>query len=263
MKKQKRNEPKILFFDIENSPNKAYVWQLWTEVVSDNMIESPWFMLCYGAKWLHEKKVMSSALIDFSTEYKKDPENDKKVLEKLWKLLNEADIVIAHNAVKFDVRKTNARFIMNGMPPPSPYKIVDTLKVARKYFFFTSNKLDNLGKYLGVGEKMDTGGFKLWTGCMAGKKSAWKKMVAYCKRDVILLEKIYKKLLPYMSTHPNLGNYVDSESQSCPKCGSEKLVKEGFTYTNVAKYQQYSCKGCGGWSRGRKNIKENKVQISN
>ena len=227
------------------------------------MIENPWYMLCWSAKWLHEKKVMSSALVDFPVEYKKNPECDKQILKKLWNLLNEADIVVAHNAKRFDCRKTRARFIMNGMTPPSPYKIVDTLQVARSQFFFTSNKLDNLGKYLGVGEKLDTGGFKLWKDCMSGKKKAWKKMVAYCKRDVLLLEKVYKKLLPYMTNHPNLGNYVESEDPICPKCSSTKLIKEGYAYTGVGKYQQYSCKSCGGWSRGRKNLREQKVQTSN
>lgn len=263
MTKKRNNEPRILLFDIENAPNTAYIWQLWTEVISDNMIENPWYLLCWSAKWLNEKKVMSSALIDFPNTYKKNPECDKQVLKKLWKLLDEADIVIAHNAKKFDVRKTNARFIMNGMTPPSPYKIVDTLQVARSKFFFTSNKLDNLGKYLKVGEKLDTGGFKLWKDCMSGKKPAWRKMVRYCNRDVLLLEKVYKRMLPYMSNHPNLGNYIDNTKPLCPKCGSHEVVRQGYAYTNTAKYQQYSCKNCGGWCRGRKNLKEDKVKNTN
>jgi|SRR3972149_8722136 len=257
------SKPKILLFDVENSPNTAYIWSLWTEVVSDDMIESPWYLLCWSAKWLGEDKIMSSSLIDFPKDYKKNPEDDKKVLQKLWNLLNEANIVIAHNAKKFDVRKTNARFIMNGMTPPSPYRIIDTLQVARQYFFFTSNKLDNLGKYLGVGEKMDTGGFKLWQDCMRGNRQAWKKMVAYCKNDIVLLEKIYLKLLPYINNHPNLGNYIESDEPLCPKCGSEELNKEGFTHTDVGKYQQYSCKECGGWSRGRQNLKDIKLNTTN
>lgn len=260
---KKVDSPRILFFDIENAPNMAYVWSCWQDGIPENMIASPWYMLCWCAKWLDDKQLYSSALTDFPTYYKKHPEDDKKVLQKLWKLLDEADIVIAHNAKKFDVRKTNARFIMNDITPPSPYKIVDTLIEARKYFFFTSNKLDNLGKYLGVGQKLETGGFSLWEKCMKGNKTAWKKMVSYCKRDVIVLEKVYKKLLPYMKTHPNLGNYTDDAKPHCPKCGSEKLLKQGYAYTSVAKYQQYSCKDCGGWCRGRKNLRENKVKLSN
>jgi hypothetical protein len=227
------------------------------------MVENPWYMLCWSAKWLGEKKIYSSALVDFPEEYKKNPESDVKILKTLWDLLDEADIVIAHNGRKFDVRKANARFIMNNMPPPSPYKIIDTLSEARKHFFFTSNKLGDLGKYLGVGTKMDTGGFELWRQCMYGNKKAWKKMVSYCKQDIKVLERVYLKLRPYMNTHPNLGVYTEELADGCPKCSSQKIQKRGFLYTNVAKYQRYQCTDCGGWFKDRTNLKEIKVKTVN
>lgn len=248
-------KPKILLMDIENAPNTAYIWSLYQEVVSESMLDQSWYILCWAAKWLEEDKVMSSALIDFPKNYKKDPENDKLVLQKLWNLLDDADVIVAHNGKQFDVRKVNARFVMNGMPPPSPYKVVDTLLAARQYFFFTSNKLDDLGKYLQVGEKMDTGGFKLWKQCMSGNKEAWKKMVAYCKNDILLLEKVYLKLRPFIANHPNINVYLEDEKCACPKCGSENIKREGFAYTDVSKYQRYSCNDCHGWFRGRKNLK--------
>ena len=253
---------KILFFDIETAPNIAYIWGLWTENRSADMIQSHWYTLCWCAKWLGEKKVYSSALPDFKS-YKKDPENDKKVMEALWNLLDEADMVVAHNAVKFDIRKVNARFIVHNMKPPSPYKVVDTLRVARRYFAFTSNKLNDLGMILKLGKKLPTGGISLWQKCLQGNKTAWGKMVRYCKTDVTLLEKIYLKLRPYISNHPNTGVYDDTPNPICPKCKSDKIVKQGFAYTNAGKYQQYSCRACGGWSRGKRNLLDNKVKITN
>jgi hypothetical protein len=251
-----QNEPKILLFDIENAPNTAYIWGLWQETTSQEMVDMPWFMLCWSAKWLGKKEIYSSALIDFPQNYKKNKEDDSLILKSLWKLLDEADIVVAHNGKNFDVRKANARFIINKMPPPSPYKVIDTLLEARKYFFFTSNKLNDLGKYLGVGQKVETGGFKLWKQCMEGDLKAWDKMVRYCKNDIILLEKIYLKLRPYMETHPNINIYADNDSPKCPKCGSDNVKKEGFYYTNVSKYQRYSCVECKGWFRGRQNLRK-------
>lgn len=249
------SKPKILLFDIENAPNTAYIWSLYQEVISESMLDSSWYTLCWSAKWLGEKTIYSSALPDFPKEYKKNPENDKLILLKLWKLLDEADIVIAHNGKQFDVRKVNARLAINNIPPPSPYKVIDTLLAARQYFFFTSNKLDDLGKYLKVGQKQETGGFKLWKQCMMGNKEAWKKMVSYCKNDILLLEKVYLKLRPFMQNHPNLNIYTSVEDEQCPKCNSSNIKKEGFAYTTVSKYQQYSCKDCFGWFRGRKNLK--------
>ena len=260
------SKPRILVVDIENSPNLAYIWQLKNnDYISETMVAMPWYMLCWCAKWLDKNKVMSSALIDFPKEYKKDPRSEKKILQKLWDLLDEADIVIGHNVDGFDCKKINACFIMNNMPPPSPYKTIDTLKIAKKHFMFTSNKLNSLVKYFKIGAKVETGGFKLWEECMQGNKKAWRKMVTYCKNDVILSEKVYKKMLPYISNHPNLAVYVDDADPHCPKCNSDKIIKEGFSYTNAGKYQQYSCtvKTCLGWSRGKKNLRDNKVKTTN
>lgn len=200
-------------------------------------VTSNWYVMCWAAKWAGGKEVYHSAINGRS-------ENDKKVMKDLWRLFNEADVVVAHNAVKFDCRRVNTRFIANKIPPPAPYKIVDTLLQARKHFSFTSNRLNDLGKFLGLGEKIDTGGFKLWKQCMNGHKQSWAKMVEYCRRDVVLLEAVYNKLLPYI-THPSI-----NQSGGCPKCGGQVQAR-GWAYTKAGKYQRVQCKKCGSWGRSR------------
>ncbi len=255
--------PKILLLDIETFPNQGYIWNIWNEVKSMEFVERHWYIMCWCAKWLGEKEIMSSALPDFKKEYSQNPENDKKILEKMWTLLDQTDIIIAHNGRKFDIKKLNTRFLYHGMTPPSPYRIIDTLEVARSTFSFTSNRLDDLGEFLGVGRKVKHGGFKeLWRTCHMGATLFWSKMVRYCKGDVRLLEKVYKKLLPYINTHPNLGTYIDDDQPRCKNCGSKDLLKQGFQYTNFGKYQQYSCKKCGSWMKGRQNLLINKVKVN-
>ncbi len=239
--------PKILLFDVETSPSIAYIWRLWEEVTSMSMVADDWYVLCWSAKWLGEKEIMSSSI-------KRKGENDKRVMQDLWKLLDEADIIVAHNAVKFDCRKANTRFLMHNLTPPSPSIVIDTLKVVKNKFMFTSNKLGDLGKFLKVGEKMDTGGIDLWKRCMNGEKKALKKMVLYCKQDVKLLEKIYLKLRPYISNHPNLG--VLSNDFICPECGSYNVQKRGYAVTSACKYQRFQCQDCAGWSKGRKKVQK-------
>ena len=247
------NKPRVLLYDIENSPSLAYIWQLYHEVTSTEMVENDWYVLCWAAKWVGERKVHSGALPDYSS-YKNDPTNDKPTLKALWKLLDEADICIAHNGQSFDRRKVNARFVYHGMRPPSPYRMIDTLLIARKEFMFLSNKLNDLGTYFKVGEKVDTGGFQLWKDCMNGDPIAWRKMVRYCKGDILLLEKVYYKLLPYMTNHPNLAAFnEDVDTVACPRCNSENIHFRGYAYTNVSKFQRFKCTDCGGWGRVRDN----------
>jgi hypothetical protein len=132
--------------------------------------------------------------------------------------------------------------------------MVDTLKVARRNFALTSNKLDYLGRYLGLGRKIDTGGIDLWLGCMRGNKKDWKLMVDYNCQDVLLLEKVYHKLLPWIADHPNLTLYSLNEAPACPKCGSEDLQWRGYAYTAASAFRRFQCNDCGGWGRERYSV---------
>jgi hypothetical protein len=235
---------KILFVDLETAPSLGYVWGKWEQNVIE--FEKDWYVLSAAYKWAGEKQVHVFGLNDFP-EYQKDKENDKALMEALWEVLNQADIVIGHNLDNFDVKKANARFISHGMPPPSPYKTLDTLKLARSVFKFDSNKLDELGKYLGVGRKLVHTGFNLWKQCMAGDPQAWKLMKKYNAQDVILLEQVYNLMRPWAKSHPNVNQ---GEFQSCPKCGSAKVQRRGFIYTLLRKKQRYQCIACTGWYSG-------------
>jgi len=254
------DNPKILLFDIESAPNLAYVWGKYEQNVIE--YDSEWYMLCYAAKWLGKKKIMTSSLIDFPKKFKKDSNDDFGVINELWKLLDEADIVIAHNGKSFDVKKANARFLYHGLLPPSPFKQIDTLTESRKYFKFNSNKLDDLGNLLGVGRKVSHEGFQLWLKCMKGNKTAWRKMIKYNKQDVILLEKVYEKFKPYITNHPNIGLYKQIDF-ACPNCGGIHLQRRGFNRTKTNVYQRYQCQSCGAWSQSTKSKKDMKVTIKN
>ena len=249
---QKHRRPpkgvKVLVFDIETAPTLGYVWGLWEQNVGLNQIKSNWYILCWAAKWLGEKGVMTSALPDFPL-YKRDKENDREVVTALWKLLDEADVVVTQNGDSFDIKKSNSRFIQHGLLPPTPYKTVDTLKVAKKYFKFDSNKLEYLGTALGVGRKLETGGFELWKGCMAGDPKSWRQMVRYNIQDILLTEDVYFKMRPWMTNHPNF-NLLIGSVYNCPNCASNRTQKRGYAHTRASTQQRYQCLDCGAWSQG-------------
>lgn len=229
---------RILLFDIESTPNLGYSWGKWETNVLGFVRET--YMLCYAYKWYGEEKTQVVSLPDFAL-YKKERTNDRALVKSLWNLFNEADVIIAHNGDKFDIKYTNGRFLAHGMKPPTTYKTIDTLKVARSKFKLNSNSLNDLGAFLKVGKKVETGGFDLWLGCMANDKGSWKKMIEYNKQDVDLLEAVYDKLRPWVKNHPNLT--FEGAIIACPHCQSEKLWKIGkdkFSYK-----QRWRCQGCG------------------
>lgn len=253
-----RRFPKVLIFDIETAPMKAYVWQRWKENISLEQTISEWFVICWSAKWLYAEDVMSGCL----TPEEALREDDKRIVADLWKLFDAADIIVAHNGDRFDIPKMNSRFLVNGLMPPSSYFSIDTLTVAKKTFGFSSNKLDALAGYFGIPHKLDTS-FELWRDCLAGDQEALDYMVEYNKKDVEILEDVYLRLRPYIKNHPNISNLTDRVC--CCSCGSEVIepIPNKFYYTAVSKFQLYRCKHCGAVFRGRQNLatKESKVQF--
>ena len=241
------SSPRVAFFDIETAPSLGWFWgKLWETSIID--VKTPWYMISFAYKWQGEDKIHVHALPDYPL-FKKDRENDKSLIEDLHDLFDQADVLIAHNGDRFDIRKANARFITQGLRPPAPYKSIDTLKAARRFFQFESNKLNDLGQYLGIGRKLPTTGFDLWKRCFVlDDKSAWKTMKDYNKRDIVLLEQVYEKLKPYMSNHPDLTIY--EEKTGCPTCRSPNVHRRGFYTSKRRKYQQYHCGGCGKWFSG-------------
>lgn len=231
-------KPKILFYDIETEPNLAYVWGKYDQNVI--AYKKEWEMLSFAYKWQGDKTVKCVSRNQFKDK------DDKAVVKELWKLFKEADIVVAHNNDAFDQKKTQARFIYHGFEPPKFLNSVDTKKIAKRHFMFNSNSLNDLGTYLKLGTKLHTGGFDLWLGCMSGDSKAWKKMREYNKQDVVLLEKVYNKFLPWCDNHPNLAltKQKNKEDILCPACTSDK-TQFVDVYVNARSIKQINkCNDC-------------------
>lgn len=249
----------ILLFDIEVSPLTATVWQTGKQVIRHEQIVSEQVVISWSAKWLYGSEIFGDVL----TPKEALERNDKRIIEKMWNFLDSSDIVVGHNIRNFDVKKLNTRFLINGMNPPSYFRVVDTLEQAKANFYFTSNSLNYICKVLDLPTKKENGGLETWIKCMKGDKDALSLMYEYNKVDVLINEEVYIKLRPYMRNHPNVNTYGDCISENCPNCGSEEIKKEGFYFTNVAKYYSYRCQECGSLSRGRVNLltKEQRKKI--
>jgi uncharacterized protein YprB with RNaseH-like and TPR domain len=201
------------------------------------------YVLCWAAKWYGDESVM------FDSVHRSKP---KSMLNRIYKLINEADAIVHYNGTKFDMPTLNKEFLLHDLLPPSPYKQIDLLQTARRQFRFPSNKLDYIAKALGLGSKTHHKGHQLWIDCMAKQQEAWDVMEEYNKNDVVLLEKVYEKLKPWIKGHPNQGVYEGE--LCCPNCASRSYKRSGWAHTNSYKYQRFCCKDCGTWFRGSNNV---------
>lgn len=250
--------PKILIFDIETAPMAAFVWKRYKENVSLDQTISESFMLCWSAKWLYSEEVLGDCL----TPEEARTEDDKRIVNSLYNLVTEADILVAYNGRNFDIPYMNQRFLHWMLPPYVPSHIVDPYETAKSVFRFSSNKMDAIATQLGLQNKIKTD-FTLWKGCMIGNKECLDYMLKYNKQDVVVLEEIYCRFLPWIKNHPNVSNYLDNKN-ACVKCGSENLEKlDRLFYTPSGQYELYRCKSCGAIFRGKKNLNKEAVPFIN
>lgn len=240
------SQAKVLLFDIETAPMLSYHWGLWNQNIQQSNVVKPSCMITWSAKWLFEEEVFN---------FKVTPEeiverDDKRITLALWDMLDESDIVIAHNLNGFDRKVANQRFLKYNLPPPSFYETIDTLTHSRRQFKHPSNRLDDICSFLGIEGKMETPK-GLWQQAVEGSQEAIDIMAEYCDQDVRILEDVYLAMRPYIKPHPNIGLLESGKGYKCPSCGhtEHEFAGEYRTYVNV--YDNLRCKSCGSLSRSR------------
>lgn len=230
--------------DIETAPNLGYFWRIFKENIGIDQIMDSGYVLSWSACWYDSKHK-----IIFDAIWKS---GEKKMLQHIHRLLNEADVVVHFNGTSFDIPTLNKEFIKYKMLPPAPYKQVDLCKLVQREFRFTSSKLDFVLKELGLGRKVRHPGFTLWVNTMNGNRAAQNHMERYNKGDVRGLVRLYERMIPWIRNHPNHGSYDDSGG--CPRCGSNKFQRRGSYVNRVYRYARLQCNKCGGWFRGNKTV---------
>lgn len=241
-------KPRILFWDIESLPIIKRDWSLYPSFGNYKEVIHDWSIICISYKWAGENKTYRVSVTDNKRKLDRTTvRDDSSLLRAFVPVLEEADWAVAHNGDKFDVKKLRARLVINGLSPNAPFKQYDTLKVAKREFGFTSNRLDDLGVMLGVGRKIKTD-YDLWIGCENADLAALHKMGMYCNGDVRLLERVYNKIKVFDTQHPNM-NVIQDTALCCQTCGSSKVQKRGYRLnTRVGdRFQRFKCMACGSW----------------
>lgn len=228
---------KRLYFDIEVSPCIGFFWNPGHKInISYENIIKERAIICICYKWEHEKKVSS-----LTWDSKQD---DKKMLQEFIKIADTADEMVGHNGDKFDLSWIRTRCLFHRIPMFPDYVSTDTLKVARAKFRFNSNRLNYIGQFLGLGQKIHTG-FDLWKNIVTNKcEKSLDKMVRYCKQDVKLLEGVYLVMKNHIKPKTHQGVKMGKEKVSCPECGGNtRISKTVFNASGLKRFYR-QCTKC-------------------
>ena len=240
------SEPRILIWDIETAPALVYVWSQWqTNVIAT---KEDWYLLSAAYRWQGEEEI-------HFIKKAKTRLDDRGLAIKIHKLLDEADVAIAHNGDSFDWKKVYARFFKHRLGPVSPTILIDTKKETKRHFNLYSNSMNEIARYMGMEMKKNHRGFELWEMCMAHDPVGWAEMEEYNAQDIVVLEEVYKELAPYMNHPGTTGNRYNAQQwlgeYACtkPLCGSFDLSPKGWHRTRASAFRTVRCNDCGGYSR--------------
>jgi DNA polymerase elongation subunit (family B) len=232
----------VLLLDMELSYGLAYVFpSKKPQYVSASQFKYRQFAVCAAYKWEHEVSTYCIKITDDMARFSENHRDSYIIAKKLHEVMTEADVIVAHNGDAFDIKWANTLFADYDLGPIPEKKSIDTLKVARKYFNFEGNSLSDLLRRFGLGSKAAKPDWqKLTDGCE--KEIA--KAAKYCKIDVIKLEKIYKKLRPFirkMPHHRPSGGFI----VQCHACLSKNIKSNGKSFDGKGLYQRVRCGECG------------------
>lgn len=240
--------PRVLFLDIETAPAVGFFWgkTYQTDIIK---VIRPSFMLSFAYQWQDKGAVKFVGLPEVTPHYEVNLENDFFLLKALHKVMDEADVIIAHNGDRFDLPTIQARFARYNMAPPRPYKTIDTYLVCKREFRIESNRLNFVAQYLGIGEKIPHTGLDLWERCMKGDTLAWGVMERYNKHDIYLLKEVYARIRSFIRNHPDLTVY-DFADRTCPTCRSTHVNIRGYGMNAKSQYVMFGCVDCGKYFKG-------------
>lgn len=248
-----KKKPLVRVWDIETGFNVVATHALFNKFpIRHRNILSERYIICGSWKTLGKTTTHSVSQLDDMARFEKDPLDDAYVVGKLYEMLEGTDAIIAHYGDQFDMKRFNARALVHGYDPLPKIIQIDTWKMANQKFAFNNNRLDYLGQYLKLGNKIHTDP-DLWMDCLQGKKGAVRDMVTYNKQDVHLLEKVYLKLRPWVPAHVNHRLFDDRDI--CRHCGSDHIQYRGETVLKFNTYPSFQCQTCGTRDRSRTAIK--------
>lgn len=255
--------PKVLFFDVEVSASIVAAFSMFKHFSTpDHVIQMP-YMLTFACEWMDKPNETYGHKLDDYPLFESDPRDDFELVKHLWDYLDRADLVIAHN-INFDQGWFAQRCVVHGLPQPSPYKLICTLKACKRAFSLPSNSLDYTTKYFGVEfNKLKHDGIDLWIRCWQGDRNAFSEMLSYNLGDIPTLRDLYYKIRPYIPNHPNFGLYGDMEEIACVCCGNTDLTYLGVTAkTAVSEFESLRCNSCGKVQRVGKSITTSKDRVN-
>ena len=225
----RKREPRILLWDIESTGLNATFGTI----------------LCIGWKFYGEKTVYVPSIIDGSNG---DMLDDRALVKQFIEAYESCDYHVTWYGDRFDFPMVCSKAFKHDLPPIRPKHSLDLWKAVRYRFKAHSNRLAVWQQICKAKDSKTAIDFDAWLRAAHGDKNALAEVRHHCKKDVLVLEQVFRKLRPWLDNEPSRGLFT-GDHDACPSCGSKHVTRQGFKVARTRKYQQLKCQSCGHWFR--------------
>lgn len=130
--------------------------------------------------------------------YKHRRWDDKALVEAIRDDIQQYDLIVSWNGIKFDVPFLNTRLKYWGLKEVKVKRHKDLLYTSRYKLRLSNNKLDTVAKYLGCKVHKTSVDPARWTMALGGHHKSYQYIIDHCQRDVKVLAEVYTHLKDVM-----------------------------------------------------------------
>lgn len=243
--------PRILYIDIETAAAQVLAFGRYDVNITENHVLVPGDWLLSVSYAFNDEPVGGIGLSRQSVL----SQDDSELVCLVYELMENADVVIAHNGKKFDFKILQARALAHNLGVLPSVKFVDTLKLAKAKIKVPSFSLDSMCAYFGIDRKIQTEGIGLWKRVQSGDTDAMVEMIRYNVQDVVILRDLYKKIASLGDSGYNAALYFNDDISRCKACGSHNIAETGRTVeTGQNSYAEVECLDCGAKARKKQSL---------
>lgn len=137
--------------------------------------------------------------VDQFSLYRKEPWNDMAVVEAIRTRLEDFHVAVSYNGFNFDLPMLNTRLVAQHKRVLSPVvKHVDLISVSRRRMRLSSNSLETLLDTMQAKERKTRLSPEVWKRAVRGEKRSLDAICRHCKADVVTLEEVFNRLIPFL-----------------------------------------------------------------
>ena len=168
------------------------------DIEATNLSADFGIMICYCIKPSDSDKIITRCL----TKQQMFKSLDKALCEKALGDMYKFDRLVGHYSSKFDFPFMRTRALYHNIEFPDYGEIYqsDTWRTLRNKYKFSSNRLGNVGEFIGCETEKTKITPEHWLGALQGKKKSLDYIVDHCQKDVLILEKVYNKICRSVAT---------------------------------------------------------------